>query len=91
MNTIYKYSFQTTDSLEIEMPSNSEVLTVQIQYGIPTMWALVDTESKIVKKKFRICGTGHKITKEDLERFLYVGTYQLSEGRLVFHLFEILP
>ena len=69
----------------IEMPIGAEILTVQEQYGRCCLWALVDPSANKVKRKFLVYGTGHPITEENGK---YIGTFQLHNGRLVFHVFE---
>lgn len=85
MKTIYKYSIETTDEQNINMPEMAEILTVQIQYGRPYIWALVDTENEQGVKTIEVFGTGNPIP--DGVRS-YIGTYQLLNGELIFHVFE---
>ena len=86
--TIWKFELETTDKQTIEMPVDSEILTVQTQNGEPCLWALVDPAAEKETRTFEVFGTGHTlhydmgITKD------YIGTYQLNSGALVFHVFE---
>ena len=79
------------DALQVtlEMPEAAKPLTVQIQNGRPTMWALVDPEASKEKRMFAIIGTGIDLPKT-MKHFAYVGTFQLEDKGLVFHVFEIL-
>ena len=88
--TIWKFPIEIKDELEIEIPSPAIPLTFQMQNSnsVPTLWCLVDPEMGMVKKKFRLVGTGHKIDKS-LEELKYIGTTQLLHGMLIYHLFEI--
>lgn len=83
---IFKYPLETTDHQEVEMPIASVILCVQVQHGIPCLWAMVNTDPELAKekRKVRICGTGHDV---DDHPDYYVGTYQLQGGALVFHVF----
>ena len=88
MITIYKYKI--TPNCEIELPHLAKLLTVQSQGNNPFIWVLLDTEDKVLDKyKFWTIGTGW-----DAESILekeYLGTFQLSNPVLVFHVFyEIL-
>jgi len=83
---IFKYQVPIKDYCEIQMPKNTQILTFQSQYDIPCIWALVDPEQPIESRKFRIAGTGHEIKGKALE---YIGTCQMMNGTLVWHLFEI--
>ena len=84
MKTIWKYPIESFNQ-EIQMPLDTEILCVQLQNNIPTLWALVETEN--VKKslaRFDILTyyTGdHQIN----EKAKYIGTYQLAG--LVYHVF----
>ena len=79
----YKLGFTVTDDMTISMPAGAELLTVQVQYGAPALWARVDPEARLVKRRIHISGTGH-VGAEGR----YIGTFQLDEGRLVFHVFD---
>lgn len=85
MRTIFKYQFCIDDTIRVVMPMQSKVLSIQVQRGEPTMWALVETDLPKVTREFRVRGTGHEIG-DDCGPF--IGTFQLHDGALVFHLFE---
>lgn len=87
-NTIWKYSLKATDYNEILLPTGAEILCVQMQNGEPCMWAMVNSEE--TKKELHIIetfGTGHSIDHNPRK---YIGTYQLQNGYLVFHVFQYL-
>ncbi len=86
---IFKYMFGITDSIVIPMPEGARVLDVQIQHGAPCIWALVDTSKPNVNRMFRLAGTGHPIKPDEAHKHIYIGTFQMSDGALVFHLFEV--
>ena len=85
MLTIHKYSLPVNDEIVIPM-RQGRILDVQVQNGIPCMWALVDDEKPVRNRKFRMFGTGHPVT-DSVRNF--IGTFQLPELGLVFHLFEV--
>jgi hypothetical protein len=85
MKTIYKYELSVEDNQIIKMPDGAKFLSLQTQNENPCIWMLVDTENKLVDIHFVTYGTGHEI-KSGLGEF--VGTYQLNNGRLVFHVFK---
>lgn len=70
------------------LPEGAKILDVQIQFDKPCLWALVNPENKLVKRKFRFAGTGHDIT-ENPENLEFISTFQISGGRGIFHIFEI--
>ena len=82
---IWKFAIGSTVP-KISMPRGAEILTVQVQHGVPTIWALVDTDAPKVNRLVRVYGTGWDLPKHVLgER--YIGTWQQDDG-LVWHLFE---
>ena len=88
MKTVFKYPLQVKDKQEIQMPVGAEILCVQVQGGTPCLWAKVDTEAAYdIKRTIRIYGTGHHINQD--EPLDYIGTFQLENGVLVFHVFEL--
>tara|TARA_R110000796_G_scaffold248884_1_gene376175 strand:- start:158 stop:424 length:267 start_codon:yes stop_codon:yes gene_type:complete len=84
MERIFKYPVPVTDFFTLELPTNYRILTVQIQYGDPYLWAVVNDEYSNTEALFKLYGTGSPIDDHG-ER--YVGTFQLRS--LVFHLFHV--
>ena len=84
MTTIWKFTFKTSDSFTIDMPEESKIIHIEIQYGKPTLWAVVNTESPIKTKKFKLIGTGHPIELNN--KLNYLKTF--SESIFIWHLFE---
>ena len=71
----------------IEMPKGAEILFVQIQNRQmfnACIWAKVNPENELEKRKFVVIGTGHSFDDTNMN---YIGTYQ--DGPFVWHLFEI--
>ena len=86
MTTIYKYPLLPQPCLmTVGIPRGSKILCVQSQFGIPTLWASVDTEQPNVECRFRIVMTGQH--SDDLRPDLYIGTVQLDGGTFVLHVF----
>lgn len=83
--TIWKFAFQISDEIIIDMPKGAEILTLQTQHGIAFLWALVDPNAEKERRFFDLYGTGHPIDMS-IDRY-YVGTFQVAGGDLVFHLF----
>lgn len=84
MKTVHKFPLWA-DAARVQMPAGARVLAVQIQNGVPCLWAEVDTEQQLETRIFRTVGTGHELG----DGLVYVGTYQMPP--LVFHVFEVLP
>ena len=87
MKTIWKFPFETIDMLGLAMPKGAEILTVQVQDGIPCIWAMVDPAQEKEKRIIVIHGTGHSVPQPEAKR--YVGTYQERQGSLIWHVFEL--
>lgn len=87
MQTVYKYEIPIADEFGLVLPCGAQVLSVQVQRDQPCIWALVDPqEHKKRRRLFRFAGTGHPISASNL---LFIGTFQMDNGALVFHLFEM--
>lgn len=86
MKTVHKYSFAIDDETTIEMPLSAQILCLQLQYGYPCIWALVDTGNPMTQRRFVTRGTGYPVPERDAA---YIGTYQLRDGAIVFHVFEV--
>ena len=83
--TIWKYPIEVTDDQAVDMPAGAQVLSVQVQGGAPCVWATVDPDAPVRPRRLRTFGTGHP----DCDfSGVFVGTYQLRGGSLVFHLFD---
>lgn len=87
-NIIYKYPLAVTDVNRLELPKGAIILCVQLQKGIPCLWAQVDAnENDKEVRLIETIGTGNPMKKAPRS---YIGTYQLHDGNLVFHVFELL-
>lgn len=87
MRMICKYPLKDENIQMVEMPEGAIVLTVQVQRGIPCIWAEADADpnAPTIKRRFVTYGIGHWVG--DDVRDHYVGTYQLDDGDRVFHVF----
>ena len=86
MKKIFKYELEVVANQEIEMPGGAEILCVQSQKKIMCLWAVVDPEMATQTRKIRIHGTGHDIP--DTDSLSYIGTVQMLDGQLIWHVFE---
>jgi hypothetical protein len=82
MKTIWKFQLRLTDLQIVSMPKGAEILTVQVQHGIITMWAKVNTDAELVRVPIQIVGTGNPYQSVGK----YIGTVQLDG--FVWHLFQ---
>lgn len=86
MQRVFKYGVECADTFTIELPKNASILSLQIQNYMPYIWVLVNEEMPMETRRFRLVGTGHDIKERIIE---FIGTFQMQDGKLVFHLFEI--
>ncbi len=84
MKTIHKFQIEVVDSQVIKMPKGAKILCVQLQHGFPCLWALVIDTEPLEYRKIYVSRTGHQIVYVGN----YVGTFQLHDGSLIFHVFE---
>ena len=84
---IWKWTLEVTDRQQLLIPEGAKLLTVQIQHGMPQLWALVDENAPIIHRTIAIYGTGNPLPDGDPGQ--YVGTYQIRGGALVFHVFDL--
>ncbi len=82
---IWKFDLEAKPEQQIEMPIGAEILSMQMQGDQARLWALVEPEAKKETRTFEVIGTGQLIPDEDR---IFIGTYQVFNGDLVFHVFE---
>ena len=85
---IYKYPLNPVTVLNL--PPVSDVLCVQMQRDKPYLWvkqAPTKPKQETVPRTFVMIGTGHPIGEAGTND-LYLGTFQMQGGALVFHVFE---
>lgn len=86
--TVYKYPCRVQEkAFRLEMPRGSHTVAVQMQHGMPHLWAIVTEHRREETRWFRWYGTGHEIDHAESPR--YVGTVQMDP--YVWHLFEVTP
>ena len=86
MYSIWKYHIPMEDRFTMELPKDSMILDIQVQFDKPTMWVLVDTDADLEERYFKVLGTGFEF--ETVEELTHIGTIQMSAGVLVWHIFE---
>lgn len=85
MSVIYKYPLVVDGSQDIRMPEGARILCVQVQRETPCIWAAVDANPHVLRR-LRILPTGGAFDEEVFGT--YVGTFQLSGGDFIGHLFD---
>lgn len=87
VSVVYKYKLKKVGETVLEMPVGAEVLCLQLQYGEPVIWALVDKDAPTMLRKFQFYATGEPLIPP-MTKANYIGTCQVARGELIFHLFE---
>ena len=90
--TIWKYALSDNPAMPVSsyailnIPRGAEILTVDMQHGLPVVWARIDPNAEVVRRVFHTMNTGSE--NLDAVRATYVGTYNATESKsLVFHVF----
>ena len=91
MRVIWKYKVPARQRFSIEMPEGAVVLSVQVQFGEPHIWCLVDPLASKEARQFMLLPTGEQTPYLDEFGFDFRGTFQVQGGTIVLHLFEFLP
>lgn len=84
MKAIWKFTMHGPRQT-IEMPEGAQILSLQTQHNEPQIWALVDPGADKESRTFRAIPTGAEFSPAGLA---YVGTFQINDGSLVFHIYE---
>jgi hypothetical protein len=87
MQKIFKYKLDTSGEQEITMPAFSKILCVKNQHNVPCLWAMIDTDSRLVKRKIITFLTGADIEFNN-QKYEYIGTYLMNNGSFVGHVYE---
>ena len=84
---IWKFPLKVTDHQDIVMPKGSIILSVQVQHGTPCLWALINNP-EADKEVIQIVTYGTEVaTTEAIDRYGFIGSYQLDSGIFVGHVF----
>lgn len=91
MQTIWKFPLRVTDTQTVMMPYGARILCVQTQPdgedSTVCLWATVYPQARMVERRIYMFGTGHPMPTQHPVPPQYIGTFQLSQGALVFHVF----
>ncbi len=87
MKTIWKFDLSPNRLQTIPLPHDSQVLTVQTKDDkAPLLWVLVDPDMPMKDRYFGVYTTNTALPDDPGQ---YIGTFQIFEGSLEFHLFEM--
>jgi hypothetical protein len=77
---IYKYQFHKYEG-EIVLPEGFQALSLQVQDGVMTMWALINKDNPTRKYNYRVYATGDTVVLPSR----YIGTVVDEIHRTVWH------
>lgn len=83
---IWKYDLEFDLEQTVEMPIGAQILDVQRQGMLISMWAICDPDALKEARKFAIYSTGLWLPENPGK---YIATFQWIPENLVFHVFEI--
>ena len=99
MKTIYKYAFPTCNPNSIatmELPWGAEIIRLDAENGHAFLWAIVDTEKPLVKRRFALHKTGSNMDanmskySESFIKLCYVGRFAIwAEMELMMYVFDL--
>ena len=97
MKTIYKYVLDTACNVvgvpkipyTMELPKGAEILSCGLQNKENVcIWAMVDpNQTETIEVEFYIFGTGWNISDDIGNGLRFIGTYMVSDGMFVYHVF----
>ena len=85
--TICQYALPPGIKRRLSMPKGAIPLTVQVQAGTPCLWALVNPDAPRVAYETYTVATGEPLISDICVPKHYLGSFQFTEGGLVFHCF----
>lgn len=85
---IYKYQMPVLEEFEMDLPAGAEIIRVQDMDGMFWMWAVVNTDAPVERRKFVSFKTGAKIP--DHLNIRYIGFCAIFvQMELGLYIFEV--
>lgn len=85
MKMIWRYPLAHGYPIIVPMPVGAQILSIQAQYDIPTIWALVEPGHVLCDRFFYALNTGEEFDDTGLK---FIATVQLYDGKIVKHIYE---
>lgn len=86
MKTIWKTDLEVVGLQTLSLPVGAEILSVQAQYDMPRIWYECNPAVRKENRTFHTFGTGASVPEN--KHLDYLGTYQVHDGDMVFHVYE---
>lgn len=83
--TVWKYELPIGDDIWVQMPIGAQPISLMMQREQLCLWARVDPSASVERRLFKLRGTGHQVGRDCGK---HIGSVQMADGDLVFHLFE---
>ena len=96
MKSVYRYVLDycwnvvddTKNPYTIELPKGATVLSCGLQNENVCIWVMVDpNQTEKIEVEFYIFGTGWNISDDVGNGLRFIGTYMISDGMFVYHVF----
>lgn len=84
---IWKFPLVIKERQVITVPAHAKILALQLQDETPCIWALVDPTYARKPRTFHMYETG-QVFPEGREADTHIGTVQVDNGRVMYHVFE---
>ncbi len=83
--TIWRYQLQVKDSMMVNLRVGAKIMTIALQDGIPTLWAMCDPNAPMSCRLIVCRGTGFEFAESDVG--IHLGTVVTADG-FVWHYFD---
>ena len=91
MKTILKYMLSVDKCQSQTLPYNAKIIHVDSQGDNMYIWAEVDTQEPMSETRmFSVFGTGHEIPKLTNAEYKHLGTVEMYDGSLIWHVYEVI-
>lgn len=87
MKRIYKYRLRP-EAESMTITGLVQVLSLAVQHEEIVIYALIDLDSSTTTRvDYRVYGTGHDLEDTVVETYRFLGTANLNNGALMFHVY----
>jgi len=93
IQVIHKFPLAIAMRQTLSVPEGGEIISLQNQYDLPTMWIKHIKGAKLKKQDFLLIATGESFTDqlETGDELTFVGSCLLYSGSQVYHIYMVQP
>lgn len=84
-DTVWKFELKLTDEQTIVVTEDARILSAQMQFDKLCVWVRLNPQTPQQQRRIFVHGTGHDVSHYAGR---HLGTVQIGNGTLVFHVFE---